>query len=174
MLKRLLAGLVIAAVTMDAALAGPWEDGNAAYQRGDYEAALGLLQPLAEQGDAHAQTAVGFMYANGQAAAQDDAAAVTWFRKAAEQGNANGQNDLGYMYANGKGVPTDYVQAAIWFNLAAAQGVEDAAQARDALAKAHAPRSDRRGAADGASMEAEPPIEPARAALPVALNECGT
>ncbi len=36
--------------------AGPYENGLAAYQRGDYATALRLWRPLAERGDADAQT----------------------------------------------------------------------------------------------------------------------
>jgi uncharacterized protein len=43
-------------------LAGPLEEGEAAYDHKDYTAALGFLRPLADQGDADAQTYVGLMY----------------------------------------------------------------------------------------------------------------
>ena len=39
--------------------AGPFEDGRAAYQRGDYATAFKLWRPLAEQGDSEAQFALG-------------------------------------------------------------------------------------------------------------------
>jgi TPR repeat protein len=41
------------------------EDGNNAYQRGDYAAAMRLLRPRALQGDADAQFKVGVMYDQG-------------------------------------------------------------------------------------------------------------
>ena len=47
------------------AVAGPLEDGNNTYQRGDYAAAMRLLRPLALQGDADAQFKVGVMYDQG-------------------------------------------------------------------------------------------------------------
>ena len=37
-------------------LAGPWEDGMAAYNRGDYVPAIRLFRPLAEQGNAEGAT----------------------------------------------------------------------------------------------------------------------
>ena len=43
-----------------------FEDGVAAYQRGEYAAALNLLRPLAEQGDPGAQFKLGVMYRNGE------------------------------------------------------------------------------------------------------------
>jgi len=76
----------------------------------------------AEAGDAEAQSALGYMYANGTGVPKDDAEAVKWFRKAADQGNAMAQNNLGYMYANGTGVPKDDAEAVKWYRKAADQG----------------------------------------------------
>src|SRR5690349_9664224 len=85
------------------AVAGPFEDGAAAYNKGDYGTALGLWQPLAEQGHARAQYNVGNMYDNGQGVPQDYATAVSWYQKAAKQGNAGAQGLLGVMYDKGQG-----------------------------------------------------------------------
>jgi hypothetical protein len=53
---RLRAGVIVAALALfGSAMAGPAEDGQAAYQRGDYAAAMRLWRPLAEQGNARAQ-----------------------------------------------------------------------------------------------------------------------
>ncbi len=108
------------------ALAAPawagWDEGVAAYKRGDYETALLEFRPLAEQGDARAQTNLGDMYANGLGAPQDYAEAAKWFRLAAEQGDAHTQGHLGDMYADGRGVAQDYAEALKWSRLAAEQG----------------------------------------------------
>ena len=48
------------------AIAGPFEDGVVAYNRGDYATALRLWRPLAEQGDTKAQFNLGLMYKNGE------------------------------------------------------------------------------------------------------------
>ena len=72
--------------------AGPYENGLAAYQRGDYATALKFWRPLAEQGVAQAQNNLGLMYANGQGVPQDYAEAVKWFRLAAEQGDVYTQH----------------------------------------------------------------------------------
>ncbi len=74
-----------------------WDEAAAAYQRGDYATAVRELRPLAEQGNARAQRALGFMYDTGRGAPQDDARAVKWYRKAAEQGDAKAQFNLGNM-----------------------------------------------------------------------------
>jgi TPR repeat protein len=114
--------------------ADTWDDGVAAYNRGDYETAVRLLRPLAEQGDARAQLHLGTMYFLGNGVPQDYAEAEKWYRKAAEQGDAAAQYNLGLMYYEGNGVPLDYILVHMWLNLAAAQGM-DAKKPRDALAK---------------------------------------
>ncbi len=70
------------------------QKGLDAFQRGDYETALREWRPLAEQGNARAQTALGLMYAEGQGVSQDYETAVKWYRLAAEQGFASAQNNL--------------------------------------------------------------------------------
>ena len=112
-----------------------FDEGKAAYDRGDYAKAYKEFRVLAEQGDAKAQYYLGFMYCNGFGVPQDFAEAVKWWRKSAEQGNAEAQDSLGEMYSRGEGVPQDFVQAYMWFNLAAAQDFPDAAKDRDKVAR---------------------------------------
>jgi len=54
-MKRLVIApvLLVAAQMVDAsgARAGPWEDGMAAYNRGDHAPAIQLFRPLARQGN---------------------------------------------------------------------------------------------------------------------------
>ncbi len=99
-----------------------WNEGLAAYKRGDYATALREWRPLAKQGDAGAQIFLGFMYRKGRGVAQDDAEAVKWYRKAAEQGRARAQYNLGFMYEHGLGVTQDYAGALGWYRKAAEQG----------------------------------------------------
>ncbi len=97
------------------------EAAYAAYQKGDYPIALRHLRPLADEGDARAQSILGLMYAEGRGVPQDYAEAVRWYRLAADHGHAQAQYNLGLSYAKGEGVPQDYLSAHIWFNLAAAR-----------------------------------------------------
>ena len=120
-ISRLLVGVVIAVLLRGNAIAGALEDCAAAFDRQEYAAALQLCRPLAEQGDARAQTSLGGMYYNGQGVQRDYAEAAKWVRKAAEQGYAPAQADLGVMYWNGQGVPQDAVLAYMWLILATAQ-----------------------------------------------------
>jgi TPR repeat protein len=80
----------------------------------------------AEQGDAHAQSSLGFRYNHGLGVKQDYVEAASWYRKAAEQGDADAQTNLGFMYGAGQGVTQDYAEAARWYRKAAEQGDLDA------------------------------------------------
>ena len=111
----LLTALLISALCAQT-LAADFQTGIEAFERGDYAAALREWRPLAEQGDAKAQYALGLMYDEGMGVPEDDAEAAEWFRKAAEQGLAEAQYTLGFMYANGKGVPKDSVEAVRWLS----------------------------------------------------------
>ncbi len=102
--------------------AGPLEDGQAAYSRGDYATALRLFRPLAEQGDASAQNALGWMYREGSGVNQDFKEAMKWYRLAAEHGSAQAQYNLGVMYYQGSGVAKDLHEAMKWYRAAATQG----------------------------------------------------
>ena len=121
-ITTLFASGVLALALFGVARAGPFEDAQAADQKGDYATELQILRPLAEQGNALAQLGLGVMYANGQGVPQDDAQAVVWYRKAAEQGDADAQTIVALMYVNGHGVSQDYTQALIWYRKAADQG----------------------------------------------------
>jgi len=101
-MRSILAGVVLSLMLTGAAAAGPYEDGLAAYGRGDYATALRLWRPLAEQGNAGAQFNLGVMYDEGQGVPQDYAEAVKWYRLAAERGFANAQYELGVKYATGR------------------------------------------------------------------------
>jgi TPR repeat protein len=104
------------------------EDGYAAWNEGDYQTALNEWLPLAQSGDVDAQSALGFMYYNGQGVQQDYPQAFAWYRRAAAQGSALAQNNLALMYANGNGVKRDDVRALMWFNLAAVTMESDEAR----------------------------------------------
>jgi TPR repeat protein len=93
-----------------------------AYEKGRYPLALKLVQPLADQGVAQAQSLLGLMYYHGRGVKQNDAEAAKWFHLAADQDDARAQFNLGVMHAEGQGVPQDYVQAIKWYRLAAEQG----------------------------------------------------
>lgn len=111
-----------AAVFGSALLAQDFEKGLAAYELGDFTAALNEWRPLAEQGSVDAQLRLGWMYATEQGVELDNVEAVKWYRLAAEQGATIAQLNLGYIYLHGRGVLQDFDGAFKWFVLAAKQG----------------------------------------------------
>src|SRR5260370_1419165 len=133
-IKSWLVAVVVSTSLADSLAAGPLDDGQAAYDRGNYATALLLWRPLAEQGDASAQYSLGVMYDHGQGVPRNYSEALAWFRKAAELGHAGAQYNLGAMYAEGQGVPRDYVLAYMWLNLAATSGNRTALRNRDIAA----------------------------------------
>lgn len=118
---RYLIGLVLALSFALPVAAQNFQKGLEAYQRNDYAAALREWRPLAEQGDAAAQTNLGVMYDYGRGVPEDYAEALKWYRKAAKQGHANARFNLGNMYNIGRGVPEEHAEALKWFRKAAEQ-----------------------------------------------------
>ena len=93
------------------------------------------LEEKAEEGDAEAQSMLGFEYE----LKQDLKEAAKWYRKAAEQGIADAQFRLGVAYANGEGVLEDTLAAYAWYNIAAANGDDSAKGLKDIITKEMTP-----------------------------------
>jgi TPR repeat protein len=105
------------------AAAGPLEDGIAAYNAGNFDKAVQLLQPLAEKSNsAPAQEKIGRMYHRGRGLPKDAGKAAEWYLKAAQGGDAAAAARLGSMYRIGEGVPRDLNQAAKWYATGASRG----------------------------------------------------
>ena len=102
--------------------AGDLEDGIEAYQSKNYDKALRLLQPRAEQGAARAQASLGAMYVNGWGVPKDYDIGHKWIRLAVAQGDVQGQASLGFSFYSGRGLEKDYAEALKYYKLAAAQG----------------------------------------------------
>jgi TPR repeat protein len=94
--QMIIGGLIAAAQILGiaGAVAGPWEDGMAAYNRGDYVPAIRLFRPLAEQGNTKAQSVLGVMYHRGQGVARNSVRAFIWFSRAAARGDARAKAEL--------------------------------------------------------------------------------
>jgi uncharacterized protein len=120
MTTRILLSLVLAAVCAVPTWAG-YEEGVAAYERGDYATTLNEWRPLAEQGDPTVQHYLGWLYVMGRGVRQDHQEAIRWFRKAAEQGDRDAQTNLGSLYLLGDSLPQDYTEALKWLRAAAEQ-----------------------------------------------------
>ena len=88
----------------------------------NYRVAVGLWQPLAEQGDVRSQFKLGELYHEGLGVSPDIDSAIRWYTLAAEQGHADAQNNLGIIYDDGIDVIPDFRMAIKWYTLAAEQG----------------------------------------------------
>ena len=97
MKKQIMIGGLIAAAQflgIAGAIAGPWEDGMASYNRGDYAPAIRLFRPLAEQGNAKAQRVLGVMYRRGEGVKRSSVRAFIWFSRAAARGDATARVEM--------------------------------------------------------------------------------
>lgn len=134
MIFRSKSGLKLGAVAFAAfaTLAAPlpaaadFEAGMIAAHNGDHETSMNEWLPLARDGHAKAQYAVGSLFAEGLGTRQDFRKAVEWWRKAAELDHAGAQYNIAVMYMNGMGVKQDSDEAIRWLNSAAKQGNTDA------------------------------------------------
>jgi TPR repeat protein len=94
--RTMVGGLMLAAQILSIATvaAGPWEDGMAAYNRGDYVPAIQVFRVMAAQGNAKAQHLVGVMYHKGEGVARNSVRAFAWFSLAAAHGDRDAQAKL--------------------------------------------------------------------------------
>jgi TPR repeat protein len=94
--RMVVGGLILAAQILGGAgaLAGPWEDGMAAYNRGDYVPAMQVFRAMAHQGNAKAQSVLGVMYRRGQGVSRSPVRAFLWFSRAAARGDAKAKAQL--------------------------------------------------------------------------------
>lgn len=94
--------------------------------KGDHQAALEEMRPLAEKGEAKAQYDYALMFEIGLVVNQNQAEAARWYMKSAAQGYPYAQNNLGVMYEEGRGVERDDAKAADLFRQAARKGLAKA------------------------------------------------
>src|ERR1700744_3739185 len=104
-----------------AASAGPFEDGSAAYRRGDFARAMQLWQPLATS-NPDVQNDIGTLYMDGKGVPRNPTEALRWIARSAANGSSSGQNNLGGLYRDGNGVPRDFGKAFAFFAASAAPG----------------------------------------------------
>lgn len=109
-----------------AATADELTDALIRYAMHDYPRAIEMLTPLANRGDAVAQTKLGLIYTRGEGVARDDVAALGWLTRAAEQDQSEAQFELGVMYRDGLGTPANGALAMHWFERATERGVPHA------------------------------------------------
>lgn len=98
----------------------------AAFDEGNFVAALEEASKAAERGEPAAHTLIGRIHEEGLGVAKDDTKAAQWYHKAARLGDVNAQFALAVMLAKGRGVERDYGAAANLFELASRSGHADA------------------------------------------------
>ncbi len=98
-----------------------FESARDAFAAGDFDAARAIWEPLARDGDARAQFALGDLHDRGLGVEPDPVRAAQYYRKSADQGLAAAQFNLGNAFEAGKGVPRDPATAAHYWGLAAEQ-----------------------------------------------------
>lgn len=96
--------------------------GTVAARMRDFALALANFKPLAEQGDADGQRAMGQLLMQNCTGLQDKESAVQWLAKAAAAGNISAQNQLASAYLRGQGVAQDDNKAFALYSQTAAHG----------------------------------------------------
>jgi hypothetical protein len=96
------------------------QDGQNAFNSGNYDLAFSLWQTRATQGHTDAQVFVGLSYANGWGVDKNTKLASHWYQKAAANNNATGQFLLGLYLISGK--DADLPKGVMWLNRAANNG----------------------------------------------------
>jgi TPR repeat protein len=127
LMKRIVTRAIIVAVVAAFAASPAWagfDEGKAAFDEGDYAAAMAEWMPLAEA--AEARYHISLLFRNGWGVLRDDTEAARWRRLAGYQGHLSAQFNRGFMYEHGQGVTSDDIEAAKWYRLAASQGDLDA------------------------------------------------
>src|SRR5437868_6420693 len=71
-------------------IAGPFEDGMAAYDKGDHSTAMRYWRGLADQGNPAAQSNLALMYFKGQGVPRDFVQAYMWSSLSAARGHQEG------------------------------------------------------------------------------------
>ncbi len=109
----LLFGTMGAGIT---AQADSYTDAFVAAETGNYDRALTLFTPLAEEGNAQAQFNLALMYHGGLGVKRSEKEAVEWYERAASNGSKEAQEFLAVGYQEGWfGLPRDSKQANYWF-----------------------------------------------------------
>jgi hypothetical protein len=120
--RLLLSLLILSLLITKPSLSSDFQKGLKAFNDGDFQTAIKVWKPLAEQGDGIAQYNLGLLYEKGRGVTQDHQIAFRWYSRAAEDGIPQAQLNLGELYRRGLGVPKNHQQAVKWYRRAALQG----------------------------------------------------
>lgn len=110
-----------AALLCSVVYAGPLEDGDQAYDAGDYATAMKCWRPLADEGNAYAQAGLGDLYSMGLGVSVDLAKAAHYYTLASELGDAGAQCSLASICLM-KETPEGRKESFGWLQKSAEQG----------------------------------------------------
>jgi len=102
------------------------DQGQAAFDAGDYKTAIQKWEVLIRQGNPEGQYFLGEMYAQGKGVARDITKAFNLYAEAAQKNHIAAQDKLGMLYATGEGVARDFIKAGYWWTKAAEGGLMSA------------------------------------------------
>ena len=105
-----------------------YEDGQKAFDSGDYAAAQAAWQKGADANDARSQYSLGYLAQFGLAGSADLGTAKSWYEKAADNNNPDGLYALGLMYETGQAGAKDLARAFELYHKAAAAGTQSDAE----------------------------------------------
>lgn len=99
-----------------------WQQGQAAYEDGDFVSAFNIWLAEAKKGDELSQFNLGVMYSRGEGTEKNGSRALEWYMRSAAQGYAPAQFNLGTVFLQGVSTAKDEQKAAAWWKMAAEQG----------------------------------------------------
>ncbi len=108
------------------ARADQYQDGLAAWIKGDFANGVRLLTPLADRGDPAAQTIVGGAYAGGWGVEKDCGKGLELLSEAAQANYPQAQYAMGRLSATGTCLAKSYENAFMWYKKGAALHDPDA------------------------------------------------
>ena len=103
-------------------------EGQKAFITQNYQKAISIWVPLAEQGMAKAQYGLAFLLESGWGVVQDYVEAAYWYKLSAQKGHRKAQYNLGKMYLEGRGVEQNEGIGLYWIQSAADLGEVRAAK----------------------------------------------
>lgn len=112
-------------LSVNVAIADPFEAGLKAMERKHYATAMRAWRGLAKEGVPQAQNNIGHLHERGYGVSQDYGEAMTWYKQAAANGLAEAEHNVGMLYSQGFGVAKNDQEAVKWFRRAAKQKLAD-------------------------------------------------
>jgi uncharacterized protein len=111
----------------EVAIAGPLEEADSAFNRGDFGLARNGYSELANQGDRIAQFKLGVLYDEGNGVDKNSREAIRWYCISSAQGFPEAAYNLGRLYQDGRGIPQNFERARQWYLMATGRGETKAA-----------------------------------------------